>query len=108
MKHPRTSSQLGQAFIWFLATLAACCALLMIVYNVGQVSSEKERTTNAADAVAQTVRELFVSGETLQLLPFGGGYPFHFAEAPGKLAVGFLKRDLRIQTKKARQVYPNK
>ena len=52
MKHPRTSSQFGQAIIWFLATLAACCALLMIVYNVGQVSAEKERTTNAADAVA--------------------------------------------------------
>jgi hypothetical protein len=54
MKRPDAMDQLGQAFLWFLATLAACCALLMIVYNVGQVATEKEKTTNAADAVAMS------------------------------------------------------
>ena len=44
--------QLGQAFLWFLATLAASCATLLVVYNVGQLATEKEKTTNAADAVA--------------------------------------------------------
>lgn len=50
----RRAKQGGQAFLWFLATLAACCGLLMIVFNVGQVATEKERTTNAADAVAMS------------------------------------------------------
>ena len=46
--------QQGQTFLWFIAMLASCCALLMIVYNVGQVATEKEKTTNAADAVAMS------------------------------------------------------
>ncbi len=49
----------------------------------------------------------FVGGETLELLPFGGGYPLHFTETPGEFAIGLLERDLRIETKKARQVYPD-
>jgi Putative Flp pilus-assembly TadE/G-like len=44
--------QLGQTLLWFLATLAASCVTLLVVYNVGQLSTEKEKTTNAADAVA--------------------------------------------------------
>jgi hypothetical protein len=42
----------GQALLWFLATTAACCAMLALVYNVGQVTNEKEKTINAADATA--------------------------------------------------------
>jgi Putative Flp pilus-assembly TadE/G-like len=44
--------QRGQAILWFLATTAACCATLALVYNVGQVTNEKEKTINAADAAA--------------------------------------------------------
>jgi hypothetical protein len=44
--------QHGQALIWFLATVAACCAMFAMVYNVGQVTNEKEKTVNAADAAA--------------------------------------------------------
>jgi len=45
-------SQRGQAVLWFLATTAACCAVFALVYNVGQVTNEKEKTINAADASA--------------------------------------------------------
>jgi len=44
--------QRGQAILWFLATAAACCAVFTLVYNVGQVTNEKEKTVNAADASA--------------------------------------------------------
>lgn len=44
--------QRGQSILWFFATTAACCAMLALVYNVGQVSNEKEKTINAADASA--------------------------------------------------------
>jgi len=46
------SLQRGQALLWFLATTATCCAVLALVYNVGQVTNEKEKTINAADASA--------------------------------------------------------
>jgi hypothetical protein len=46
------SGQRGQAVLWFLATVAACCAMFAVVYNVGQVTNEKEKTVNAADASA--------------------------------------------------------
>jgi len=54
MTRAAPARQLGQTLLWFLATVAACCALLMIVYNVGQITTEKEKTTNAADAVAMS------------------------------------------------------
>lgn len=54
MKRIAPTHRSGQAFLWFLATLAASCATLIIVYNVGQVATEKEKTTNAADAVAMS------------------------------------------------------
>lgn len=44
--------QAGQSLIWVLATIAACCAVMAMVYNIGQVTNEKERTINAADAAA--------------------------------------------------------
>lgn len=44
--------QRGQALLWFLVTVAATCIVLAIVYNVGQVANEKEKTVNAADASA--------------------------------------------------------
>ena len=44
--------QRGQVLLWFLATVAASCAVLALVYNVGQVANEKEKTVNAADASA--------------------------------------------------------
>ncbi len=44
--------QRGQAILWFLTTAAACCAVFALVYNVGQVTNEKEKTVNAADASA--------------------------------------------------------
>jgi hypothetical protein len=49
--HPRMK-QRGQALIWFLATLAASCMALALVYNMGQLANEKEKTVNAADASA--------------------------------------------------------
>lgn len=49
---PRANRQQGQALLWFLATAAACCAVFALVYNVGQVANEKEKTINAADAAA--------------------------------------------------------
>jgi hypothetical protein len=44
--------QRGQVLLWFLATVAASCAILALVYNVGQMANEKEKTVNAADASA--------------------------------------------------------
>ncbi len=44
--------QHGQVALWFLAMVVACCSVLALVYNVGQVSNEKEKTINAADASA--------------------------------------------------------
>src|SRR5437870_4215639 len=44
--------QRGQAILWFLTTAAACCAVFALVYNVGQVTNEKEKIVNAADASA--------------------------------------------------------
>lgn len=42
----------GQAVLWFLATTAACCAVFALVYNVGQLTNEKQKVINAADAAA--------------------------------------------------------
>jgi hypothetical protein len=44
--------QRGQTVLWFLATIAACCCVFALVYNVGQVTNHKEATVNAADAAA--------------------------------------------------------
>jgi len=49
---PYRRQQRGQAVIWFLATIAACCCVFALVYNVGQVANQKEATVNAADAAA--------------------------------------------------------
>jgi len=49
---PVGRQQHGQASVWFLATLAACCCVFALVYNVGQVANQKEATVNAADAAA--------------------------------------------------------
>jgi hypothetical protein len=51
--------------LWFLATLAASCALLFIVFNVGQVATEKSKTTNAADAVAMSAALVQARGMNL-------------------------------------------
>jgi hypothetical protein len=42
----------GQAMVWFMATIAATMAVLYGVYNVGQVSSAKQKVVNATDAGA--------------------------------------------------------
>jgi hypothetical protein len=52
LRFGRRSRQGGQAILWFLATAAASCAVLALVYNVSQVANEKEKTINAADASA--------------------------------------------------------
>lgn len=49
---PDRRDQRGQAVLWFLATIAACCCVFALVYNVGQTTNEKEKTVNAADAAA--------------------------------------------------------
>jgi hypothetical protein len=49
---PDRRRQRGQTFLWFLATIAACCCTFALVYNVGQVANHKEATINAADATA--------------------------------------------------------
>ncbi|MCX8003916.1 MAG: pilus assembly protein TadG-related protein [Burkholderiaceae bacterium] len=38
--------------LWFLATVAACLAVFALVYNVGQLTTEKQKVINAADAAA--------------------------------------------------------
>lgn len=47
-----TRRRRGQAALWFLATLAACCATFALVYNVGQITNEKQKVINASDAAA--------------------------------------------------------
>jgi len=49
---PDRPRQRGQAIVWFLATIAACCCTFALVYNIGQVANTKETTVNAADAAA--------------------------------------------------------
>jgi len=44
--------QRGQAIVWLLGTLAASAAVLYGVYNVGQITSQKQKVINAADAAA--------------------------------------------------------
>lgn len=48
----RPARQRGQTVLWFLATVASCCCIFALVYNVGQVANEKEKAVNAADASA--------------------------------------------------------
>src|SRR4029077_1551528 len=47
---PDRRRQRGQTVLWFLATIAACCCVFALVYNVGQVTNHKEATVNAGDA----------------------------------------------------------
>lgn len=49
MTRPR---QRGQAVIWLLGTMAASAAVLYAVFNVGQITTAKAKTVNAADAAA--------------------------------------------------------
>lgn len=42
----------GQAVIWLLGTMAASVAVMYGVFSVGQVTSAKQKTVNAADAAA--------------------------------------------------------
>jgi len=65
MKRVASARQSGQTVLWFVATLAACCALLMIVFNVGQVATEKAKTTNASDAVAMSAALVQARGMNL-------------------------------------------
>jgi Putative Flp pilus-assembly TadE/G-like len=44
--------QQGQALLWFLATAATTTGILVAVYNVGQITSEKQKLVNATDAAA--------------------------------------------------------
>jgi hypothetical protein len=46
------AKQKGQALLWFLAMGAALAATFVAVYGVGQVTSEKQKIVNAADAAA--------------------------------------------------------
>ncbi|MBS0417478.1 MAG: hypothetical protein JSR66_07175 [Proteobacteria bacterium] len=51
-KHTGRARQGGQAIVLFMAMVVACCCILALVYNVGQVTNRKEETINAADAAA--------------------------------------------------------
>jgi hypothetical protein len=51
-KYGIISRQRGQALLWFLAMGAALAATFVAVYGVGQVTSEKQKIVNAADAAA--------------------------------------------------------
>ena len=44
--------QNGQVLIWFLAFAATLAVVFAGVYSVGQVTSEKQKVTNATDAAA--------------------------------------------------------
>jgi Putative Flp pilus-assembly TadE/G-like len=48
----KKAKQKGQALLWFLATAATTTGILVAVYNVGQLTSEKQKIVNAADAAA--------------------------------------------------------
>ena len=49
---PHRRGARGQALVWFMATIAATMAVLYGVYNVGQVTSAKQKVVNATDAGA--------------------------------------------------------
>jgi Putative Flp pilus-assembly TadE/G-like len=51
-QYPDRRRQRGQTVLWFLATIASCCCVFALVYNVGQTTNHKEATVNAADAAA--------------------------------------------------------
>jgi hypothetical protein len=51
-RFPNWRRQRGQTVLWFLAMTAACCCVFALVYNVGQVTNQKEATINAGDAAA--------------------------------------------------------
>lgn len=44
--------QSGQVLVWFLAFAATLALIFTAVYSVGQITSEKQKTVNAADAAA--------------------------------------------------------
>ncbi len=50
IRPPRRRS--GQSLVLFLVFASACVATLLVVFNVGQVTSEKEKLVNTADAAA--------------------------------------------------------
>jgi Putative Flp pilus-assembly TadE/G-like len=47
-------TQSGQVLVWFLAFMATLSLVFAGVYSVGQATSEKQKTVNAADAAAYT------------------------------------------------------
>lgn len=48
----RVADHKGQTTVLFLALIGACVATFLIVFNVGQLTSEKEKLANTADAAA--------------------------------------------------------
>ncbi len=49
---PRSYRQQGQSLLWFLAFAATMAMTFVGVYSVGQTTTEKQKTVNAADAAA--------------------------------------------------------
>jgi hypothetical protein len=58
----------GQAILWFLATAITCCAAMIGVYNVGQLTSEKQKVVNASDAGAHA--GALVEARTLNFMAY--------------------------------------
>jgi hypothetical protein len=68
MRYERTKRASGQAILWFLATAAACCAVMIGIFNVGQLTSEKQKVVNAADAAAYS--GALVEARTLNFMAY--------------------------------------
>ena len=49
-RHWQSVRQRGQVLVWTLATAAACVAVFLAVYGVGQANIEKQKVVNTADA----------------------------------------------------------
>jgi hypothetical protein len=65
---PQKKHQKGQAILWVLATLATCCAVMLGIFNVGQITSEKQKMVNAADAAAYS--GALVEARTLNFMAY--------------------------------------
>jgi hypothetical protein len=65
---PQKARQKGQAILWVLATLATCCAVMLGIFNVGQITSEKQKMVNAADAAAYS--GALVEARTLNFMAY--------------------------------------
>lgn len=59
----------GQAVLWFLALIASISMVFVGVYSIGQLTSEKQKITNATDAAAYS--GALVQARALNMMAYG-------------------------------------